>query len=196
MFSASREQVADQMEWLAEHEPEPAANQDVQTKLQQLCETRGQSRRPDHQVPETPAHRCHRGPALPPRQNPDHRHRHRRSALPLVRPPQHARPTPHRLQHPAVRPTTRTTPRSTAPPPSNNGSCRCHLHLNPARTYCKHPHVFRTPHSPAPSPSPAWAAADLPKKAPITKYTGLWTNSPFTSKPPPPEAGRRRQSAR
>lgn len=33
------------------------------------------------------------------------------------------------------------------------------------------------------------AAADLPKKAPITKYSGLWTNSPFTSKPPPPEAG-------
>lgn len=34
-----------------------------------------------------------------------------------------------------------------------------------------------------------WAAADLPRKAPITKYTGLWTNSPFTSKPPPPEQG-------
>lgn len=34
-----------------------------------------------------------------------------------------------------------------------------------------------------------WAAADLPKKAPITKYTGLWLNSPFTSKPPPAEAG-------
>jgi hypothetical protein len=34
-----------------------------------------------------------------------------------------------------------------------------------------------------------WAAADLPRKAPISKYTGLWTNSPFTSKPPPPEAG-------
>ena len=34
-----------------------------------------------------------------------------------------------------------------------------------------------------------WAVADLPKKAPITKYTGLWTNSPFTSKPPPPEPG-------
>jgi hypothetical protein len=33
------------------------------------------------------------------------------------------------------------------------------------------------------------AAADVPKKAPLTKYTGLWTNSPFTSKPPPPEAG-------
>lgn len=30
-------------------------------------------------------------------------------------------------------------------------------------------------------------AAELPRKAPITKYTGLWTNSPFTAKPPPPE---------
>lgn len=29
------------------------------------------------------------------------------------------------------------------------------------------------------------ASADLPKKAPITRYTGLWTNSPFTAKPPP-----------
>ena len=29
-------------------------------------------------------------------------------------------------------------------------------------------------------------AAALPQKAPITKYTGLWTNSPFTSKPLPP----------
>lgn len=38
MINASREQVADEMEWLAKHEPEPAANQDVQTKLQQLCE--------------------------------------------------------------------------------------------------------------------------------------------------------------
>lgn len=27
------------------------------------------------------------------------------------------------------------------------------------------------------------AAADVPKKAPLVKYTGLWTNSPFTSKP-------------
>jgi hypothetical protein len=33
------------------------------------------------------------------------------------------------------------------------------------------------------------AAADLPRKAPLTKYAGLWTNSPFTSKPPPAEAG-------
>jgi len=31
----------------------------------------------------------------------------------------------------------------------------------------------------------AWA--DLPRKAPLTKYSGLWSNSPFTSKPPPPE---------
>ena len=35
----------------------------------------------------------------------------------------------------------------------------------------------------------AWAAAELPKKAPISRYAGLWSNSPFTSKPPPPEAG-------
>ena len=39
MFSASRELVTDQMDWLASHEPQPAAKQDVQTKLQQLCET-------------------------------------------------------------------------------------------------------------------------------------------------------------
>lgn len=29
-----------------------------------------------------------------------------------------------------------------------------------------------------------WASADLPKKPPISRYTGLWMNSPFTSKPP------------
>lgn len=34
-----------------------------------------------------------------------------------------------------------------------------------------------------------WAVADLPKKAPIMKYVGLWTNSPFTSKPPPADPG-------
>lgn len=33
------------------------------------------------------------------------------------------------------------------------------------------------------------AAAASPKKAPITKYSGLWTNSPFTSKPPRAEPG-------
>ena len=32
-------------------------------------------------------------------------------------------------------------------------------------------------------------AADVPEKVPYTKYSGLWTNSPFTSKPPPAEAG-------
>ena len=31
-----------------------------------------------------------------------------------------------------------------------------------------------------------WAAADLPKKAPYSKYVNLVQNSPFTSKPPPP----------
>lgn len=38
MFRASREQVTDQMEWLAAREPEPEANQDVQTRLQKFCE--------------------------------------------------------------------------------------------------------------------------------------------------------------
>jgi hypothetical protein len=31
--------------------------------------------------------------------------------------------------------------------------------------------------------------ADLPKKAPLSRYSSLWSNSPFTSKPPPAEAG-------
>jgi hypothetical protein len=43
MFSASREQVTDQMDWLAEHEPEPTANQDVQTPLQQFAEREAKS---------------------------------------------------------------------------------------------------------------------------------------------------------
>lgn len=37
-FRDSREQVADEMQWLTEHEPQPAANQDVQTQLQQFAE--------------------------------------------------------------------------------------------------------------------------------------------------------------
>ncbi|MGJ8634085.1 MAG: hypothetical protein ACSHX7_09200 [Luteolibacter sp.] len=32
------------------------------------------------------------------------------------------------------------------------------------------------------------AFAETPRKAPLTRYTGLWTNSPFTSKPPPAQA--------
>ena len=32
-------------------------------------------------------------------------------------------------------------------------------------------------------------AADVPKKVPHAKYSGLWTNSPFTSKPPPADPG-------
>ena len=37
-YQDSREQVTDQMDWLSENEPEPAANQDVQTKLQLFAE--------------------------------------------------------------------------------------------------------------------------------------------------------------
>lgn len=33
-FRTNSEQVTDEMEWLAEHQPEPAANQDIQTNLQ------------------------------------------------------------------------------------------------------------------------------------------------------------------
>lgn len=32
------------------------------------------------------------------------------------------------------------------------------------------------------------ALADLPKKAPLSRYSSLWSNSPFTSKPPPPDS--------
>lgn len=32
------------------------------------------------------------------------------------------------------------------------------------------------------------AVADLPKKIPLNRYTTLWSNSPFTAKPPPPDA--------
>ncbi len=38
MYRSGSAQVIDQMEWLAKHEPEPAAYQDVQTELQQLVE--------------------------------------------------------------------------------------------------------------------------------------------------------------
>ena len=33
------------------------------------------------------------------------------------------------------------------------------------------------------------AMADVPKKPPLSRYTTLYTNSPFTSKPPPAEVG-------
>ncbi len=42
-FSTSREQVTDEMNWLAEHEPKPSANQDVQTQLQKLTEKEAQA---------------------------------------------------------------------------------------------------------------------------------------------------------
>ena len=34
-----------------------------------------------------------------------------------------------------------------------------------------------------------WAVAQVPKKVPNSRYSPLWTNSPFTSKPPPVEPG-------
>lgn len=43
MFRASREQVLDQMDWLADHEPQPAAYQEVQSTLQQLTEREAQT---------------------------------------------------------------------------------------------------------------------------------------------------------
>lgn len=43
IVSASRDQVAEEMVWLSENEPEPAASQDVQTQLQKFCESEAQS---------------------------------------------------------------------------------------------------------------------------------------------------------
>jgi hypothetical protein len=43
MYRASREQVNDQMEWLASHEPDPASNQDVQVQLESLCKKEAQN---------------------------------------------------------------------------------------------------------------------------------------------------------
>ncbi|NJM38003.1 MAG: hypothetical protein HC845_09200 [Akkermansiaceae bacterium] len=37
-FRNSSAEITDQMEWLAQNEPQPASNQDVQTKLQQLAD--------------------------------------------------------------------------------------------------------------------------------------------------------------
>ena len=39
MFRESSAGVMDEMQWLVDHEPEPSANQDVQTKLQKVVET-------------------------------------------------------------------------------------------------------------------------------------------------------------
>jgi hypothetical protein len=42
IISARRDEVMDDVEWLAKHEPTPAAYQDVQSKLQQLIEREAQ----------------------------------------------------------------------------------------------------------------------------------------------------------
>jgi type II secretory pathway component PulM len=43
IVSASRDQVAEEMIWLSENEPEPAASQDVQTALQKFAESEARS---------------------------------------------------------------------------------------------------------------------------------------------------------
>jgi len=43
IVSASRQQVEEEMIWLSENEPEPAAAQDVQTALQKFCESEARS---------------------------------------------------------------------------------------------------------------------------------------------------------
>jgi hypothetical protein len=40
LFREKRDQITGDMDWLADHEPEPAADQDVQTKLQQFAESK------------------------------------------------------------------------------------------------------------------------------------------------------------
>jgi hypothetical protein len=42
-FGESSEQLAEEMQWLAKNEPEPAAYQDVQTKLQQFAEAQARN---------------------------------------------------------------------------------------------------------------------------------------------------------
>ncbi|BCU79028.1 hypothetical protein [Luteolibacter sp. LG18] len=44
MILSQRDQVADQMDWIAEHEPKPQEDQDAQTALQQLVEREATSR--------------------------------------------------------------------------------------------------------------------------------------------------------
>lgn len=67
-FSASREQVLDQMDWLTSHEPQPSYSQDVQSNLQQLIEREAQvsnlTIKPNSQkllpTDETPGRHYHR----------------------------------------------------------------------------------------------------------------------------------------
>src|SRR5688500_14362813 len=42
IISERRDEVVDDMDWLVDHEPQPAAYQDVQSKLQQLVEREAQ----------------------------------------------------------------------------------------------------------------------------------------------------------
>ncbi len=68
LFSAKRDEVMEDMEWLAKNEPPPAAYQDVQSKLQQLVEQQAQMAgltiKPNSQkllpTDETPGRHYHR----------------------------------------------------------------------------------------------------------------------------------------
>ena len=87
------------MAWLAEHEPEPMANQDVQTTLQQLTEREAKaagltikSQKPlPTDVAGTHYHRAKIQITVTGTED---------VALPLARQAQHARPAPHRLANP------------------------------------------------------------------------------------------------
>ena len=43
VFSESSEQLAEEMEWLASNEPDPASYQDIQTQLQQFAESQARN---------------------------------------------------------------------------------------------------------------------------------------------------------
>jgi hypothetical protein len=111
------------------HEPEPKPQtRTSRPPSSNSSEREAKRHRAHHQVPEAASPPMLRRQALPSRQTPNHRHRYRRCTLPLVRPPQPPGATPHRLPDPACFPEQpRTTPRSTAPPRSNNGSFRSNL---------------------------------------------------------------------
>ncbi len=101
MFREKRDQITNEMDWLAKHEPEPAADQDVQTKLQQFAESKATAFGLTIKSQKAIAHGHHRH-LLPPGQVPVRGQRPGRRSLPLVRPAQRSRPTSHRFPDPHV----------------------------------------------------------------------------------------------
>ena len=108
MFRASREQVVDEMEWLAKHEPQPAANQDIQTQLQQLCEREARTAGLTIKTQK------------PLQTDTTGQYYHRAKIQLTVNFASHPASASPRIK--------KTTRKSTAPPPSNNGSCPNHPH--------------------------------------------------------------------